>query len=1112
MKFRLLFRLLPAILAPIILWAGTTGKITGKIIDAETGMPLAGANVVVTGTSYGTAAGADGRYVIMNIPAGTYSLAASMIGYKTVTMTNVQVSVDLTTTQDYMMDVAAIEGEGVIVEATRPIIQQDITASRTIQSGEDVLRMPVDSYEGALVTIAGAVMEQGQVHFRGGRAREIVFLLDNTSMTDPLSGTNDTEVSTFAIQETHTMTGGFSAEYGNAQSGVVNVVTKDGGDAFNGKVRFTTSGYGLSDNLADIPVDEVAENLNRMEVGLSGPVNVLGSILPGRLTYLLTGDFLKTQGRFVNQDRTNSIILAKLTYRPVPQITLRLNALIDNEYHGRFLAASSGIGPNRSTNSNLWKRTVYEDQLFAGVEGFEGWAGNQQVDTEDIGIDDGTGTIIGAGNGRIDWIDIIPNGEWDEGEPTEDLDSNHNGRVDTEDLDHNGILDAHNMLDHLAPYDLRSNQFGLFLTHQISERTFYELRFTRYYTRTFRNVEEVINEDIDGDGRLDDVDEWILTAHGDFQWVDLDGDGYFDRGNEDLNGNGALDEYGTDLFTDKDANDYVDASEIGVAPRDYYRLMRQRDPLSNWMPWGDIPYQGQKDTDGFYTYAAGTTWGRTAWYEDESSDYGLKFDIDSQVMESQRIRAGVDIHLKDIFRYDAEDAYGYGEKFNVKPYQFAGYVQNKMEYGGMILNIGLRYDYFNARWDEYPNNGRDPTWDLAGEVYFGGSEDVNSNGRLDPGEDLNNNDYLDQDWIAEKYQIGGSWEDANNNGILDAGEDLNGNGTLDFPEYLVYPGDIKDPRTVPSQDFISPRFGISYPITDNDKMYFSYGRYFSAPPGTEMYQNLVFDLGGGFALIGNPKLKPEKTTSYEAGIVHAFRNQSTLELKGFFKNITGLTATTTVYYTQKDWYGFKINGDYGTVRGFELTHTQRPMSLGVFQLGGVTTYTYQIARTRFSDSYDSYHSAWADDILPTEESYANWDQRHTLNINLDIRTGQRLGLLLGGWSTNLLYRYGSGTRWTPPKGQDRATLDNTRTLPEQHTVDVRFGKLMVLGGVEAELIIDVRNLLNRKNIVAIADEEWYALFDSDGDGKPDYDPQGKYNDPTVYSRGRLVRAGIQINF
>lgn len=111
----------------------------------------------------------------------------------------------------------------------------------------------------------------------------------------------------------------------------------------------------------------------------------------------------------------------------------------------------------------------------------------------------------------------------------------------------------------------------------------------------------------------------------------------------------------------------------------------------------------------------------------------------------------------------------------------------------------------------------------------------------------------------------------------------------------------------------------------------------------------------------------------------------------------------------------------------------------------------------------------------------------------------------------MLYRYGSGTRWTPPQGQDRAALDNTEVLPSKHTVDVRFGKLFIVSGIEIEFLLDVRNIFDRINVINIADEEWYDA-DQDGDGRPDRDPQGKYDDPTVYSRGRLVRAILQINF
>jgi len=165
-------------LAGNFLWGATTGKITGRVIEEGTGLPLAGANVVVEGTVYGSAANVEGVYLITNIPAGTYNVAVSMIGYRQTTIRNIKVSVDLTTTQNFELASTVLEGESVVIEAVRPLIQQDITSSRTIQSGEDVLKMPVDNYEGALTTIAGAVVEDGEVHFRGGRPSEIVYLLD----------------------------------------------------------------------------------------------------------------------------------------------------------------------------------------------------------------------------------------------------------------------------------------------------------------------------------------------------------------------------------------------------------------------------------------------------------------------------------------------------------------------------------------------------------------------------------------------------------------------------------------------------------------------------------------------------------------------------------------------------------------------------------------------------------------------------------------------------------------------------------------------------------------------------------------------------------------------
>mgnify|MGYP002526234215 FL=1 len=211
--------------------------------------------------------------------------------------------------------------------------------------------MPVDNYEGAMTIVAGAVVDDGTVHFRGGRTSEIVYLIDNMSMSDPLTGNNDSEISNFAIEEVHIMTGGFSAEYGNAQSGVVNVITKEGGSSFGGRIRYTTSDNSFSRSISRQLTDgEVEENRQRVEFIISGPDPIFSRLLPipGKINYLFTGDIVQTDGRFLNQQRDEYSVFGKISYRPIPQFIIRVSGLQNLSNFNYF--------------SNLWKRTVYEDR------------------------------------------------------------------------------------------------------------------------------------------------------------------------------------------------------------------------------------------------------------------------------------------------------------------------------------------------------------------------------------------------------------------------------------------------------------------------------------------------------------------------------------------------------------------------------------------------------------------------------------------------------------------------------------------------------------------------------------------------------------------------------
>jgi hypothetical protein len=125
------------VLVPLYLvMAGTTGKIAGRIVDADTGDPLPSVNVVLQGTILGATTDLDGNYFILSVPPGVYVVKATMVGYKEVSVRNVLVQTDLTTRMDFDLEPTILEaGEEVVVVAEKPLIEKDVTASRMTTSG-----------------------------------------------------------------------------------------------------------------------------------------------------------------------------------------------------------------------------------------------------------------------------------------------------------------------------------------------------------------------------------------------------------------------------------------------------------------------------------------------------------------------------------------------------------------------------------------------------------------------------------------------------------------------------------------------------------------------------------------------------------------------------------------------------------------------------------------------------------------------------------------------------------------------------------------------------------------------------------------------------------------
>ena len=244
--------------------AGTTGKISGRV-TSEVGDPLASANVVVQGTSLGAMADMEGYFFILNVPPGTYRIAASYIGYETVIQTDVLVRVDRTVQLDFVLTHEALAVDAIVITAERPVVERDITSTVKNIGADEIESIPVTTVSDVLELQTGVVRTGGALHVRGGRSGELAYMIDGHRIEDPVMGDVPTDINKDAVQQVELITGTFNAEYGNAMSGVVNIVTKENLWDYQGNVTYRTTALGL---------EEASDNLGEQYVEgyVSGPV------------------------------------------------------------------------------------------------------------------------------------------------------------------------------------------------------------------------------------------------------------------------------------------------------------------------------------------------------------------------------------------------------------------------------------------------------------------------------------------------------------------------------------------------------------------------------------------------------------------------------------------------------------------------------------------------------------------------------------------------------------------------------------------------------------------------------------------------------------------------
>jgi hypothetical protein len=234
--------LLPALtlLTAAPLAAQTGGAIAGRVRDAVSAQPLVGVFVAVDSGPRGAITDATGSYRIREVRSGWHRVRVSQIGYQSAGRDSVLVQAGEAVTVDVALQPQAVAVSPVTVVAPTDVVLDPLATATTQRiSGSELRRLPVSSVDEAIALSAGSVGES----YRGGRLGEQAFILDGLgtkNQLDASTGSLGIRLPPDILEEAALVTNGFSARYGQALSGLVNVVTKDGGDHWRGRAAYET--------------------------------------------------------------------------------------------------------------------------------------------------------------------------------------------------------------------------------------------------------------------------------------------------------------------------------------------------------------------------------------------------------------------------------------------------------------------------------------------------------------------------------------------------------------------------------------------------------------------------------------------------------------------------------------------------------------------------------------------------------------------------------------------------------------------------------------------------------------------------------------------------------
>ncbi|MEO5617363.1 MAG: TonB-dependent receptor [Candidatus Eisenbacteria bacterium] len=359
--------------------------------------------------------------------------------------------------------------------------------------------------------------------------------------------------------------------------------------------------------------------------------------------------------------------------------------------------------------------------------------------------------------------------------------------------------------------------------------------------------------------------------------------------------------------------------------------------------------------------------------------------------------------------------------------------------------------------------------------------------------------------------------------------------------------DIQDLTNNKTYRKISPRLGVAFPLDDRTLLRFNYGQFYQQPNLQDLYVSYRFleykiNSGGYFVGFGNPNLKPERTTAYEVGLQKQVGNRGRLDVTAYYKDVTDLVEVTNITprvgVSSKSFTTYR-NRDFATIKGVDVGYTLREVN----HLSANMAYSLSFAQGTGSVSNSQGNIAWTASNPPTQTSPLDFDQRHKITLNLDLRYGRNEGPDAAGFSPlsdmgiNILYNIASGTPYTPTSVYNELTQAavssqpsgplNSRYGPWTQSMDLKATRGFGMRGLHMEGFVWVLNAFNAQNAYRVYTSSGSAettgwlntnegrtyLESAAAAGK---DGAGAYrlaeNNPTIYGNPRLVRFGVRTTF